>query len=474
VNEFFSSGFSDVIVNVAYLIASILFLRGLKGMTHPRTAVRGNQLAALGMFLAVGVTLIDQRVISFELVIAGVVVGGVIGAIIAARVQMTQMPQLVALFNGFGGAASVLVATAALMDASRTDGGLDSQTTVSIVLSALIGAVTFWGSLIAFFKLQGIVVPSGAVTDVRLKIANAIIALASVGVACLIIAAPPSFGWYALLVVLTSVLGVTLVLPIGGADMPVVISLLNSYSGLAACATGFVLNNSVLVISGSLVGASGLILTRIMCVAMNRSLANVIFGGLGAVGDASDVADADEIYAGKVTSASADEIAMLFEGARRVVIVPGYGMAVSQAQHAVRELASKLEERGSEVLFAIHPVAGRMPGHMNVLLAEADVSYEKLKELEEINPMFTDTDVAIVIGANDVVNPMAREDPTSPIAGMPILDVDKARTVVVIKRSLSPGFAGIPNPLFAADNTMMFFSDGKEAVVDLIAALKEL
>ncbi len=473
-HEFFSGAFGDAVVNVSYLIASILFLFGLKGMTHPRTAVRGNRQAALGMLVAVGITLLDQRVLSFELIVAGVVIGSAIGAILAARVQMTEMPQLVALFNGFGGGASVLVATAALIEASTTPELLNPQMTVSTVLSALIGAVTFWGSLIAFCKLQGVLVPGGAVTDVRLKIANAILALASIGVAWLVIAAPPAFGWYALLVLLTSILGVTLVIPIGGADMPVVISLLNSYSGLAACATGFVLNNSVLVISGSLVGASGLILTRIMCVAMNRSLANVMFGGLGAAGDASEAADADEIYAGKVTSASVEEVAMLFEGARRVVIVPGYGMAVSQAQHAVRDLAGQLEERGAEVLYAIHPVAGRMPGHMNVLLAEADVSYEKLKELEEINPMFPDTDVAVVIGANDVTNPMAREDPNSPIAGMPILDVDKARTVVVIKRSLSPGFAGVPNPLFAADNTMMLFADGKQAIVDLVGAVKEL
>lgn len=473
-NELLTGAFGDSIVNISYLFASILFLQGLKGMTHPRTAVRGNGMAALGMLVAVGVTLLDQRVLSFELIIAGVAVGSLIGALLAARVQMTEMPQLVALFNGFGGGASVLVATSALMDASGVPESLTPQMTVSTVLSALIGAVTFWGSLIAFCKLQGVVVPSGAVSDVRLKIGNAVLALASILVAYLIIASPPSFGLYALLIVLTSVLGVTLVVPIGGADMPVVISLLNSYSGLAACATGFVLNNSVLVISGSLVGASGLILTRIMCVAMNRSLTNVIFGGLGAAGDAGDVADADEIYAGKVTSAGVDEIAMLFEGVRRVVIVPGYGMAVSQAQHAVRELATQLEDRGAEVLYAIHPVAGRMPGHMNVLLAEADVSYEKLKELEEINPIFPDTDVAVVIGANDVTNPMAREDPTSPIAGMPILDVDKARTVVVVKRSLSPGFAGIPNPLFAADNSMMLFSDGKQAMVDLVAAIKEL
>lgn len=469
-----SDGVRDAIVNSTYILSALLFLSGLKGLTHPRTAVRGNVLAGLGMLAAVGITLIDQRVVSFELLIAGVVVGSIIGAFLAVRVQMTEMPQLVALFNGFGGGASVFVATAALMEASGTPADLNAQMTISTVLSAFIGAVTFWGSLIAFFKLQGIVVPSEAVVSTQIKLANAILFLASLAAAWLIVVNPPAFGWYALLIVLTSVLGVTLVLPIGGADMPVVISLLNSYSGLAACATGFVLNNSILVVAGSLVGASGLILTRIMCVAMNRSLANVIFGGFGASAETADGPSEDEVYAGKVTSATADEIAMLFEGARRVVIVPGYGMAVSQAQHAVRDLGNILEARGTEVLYAIHPVAGRMPGHMNVLLAEADVPYDKLKEMDDINPMFVDTDVALVIGANDVTNPMAREDPTSPIAGMPILNVDKARTVVVIKRSLSPGFAGIPNPLFAADNAMMLFADGKAAVNELAAAIKEL
>jgi NAD(P) transhydrogenase subunit beta len=286
----------------------------------------------------------------------------------------------------------------------------------------------------------------------------------------LVVHPDPNIYWA--LVGIGSVLGLLLVIPIGGADMPVVISLLNSYSGVAAAATGFVLSNNVLIIAGSLVGASGLILTQIMCKAMNRSLPNVLFGGVLTAKPTSR-ADADSVYAGKIKSASADEIAMLFDSARRIVIVPGYGMAVSQAQHAVRDLTHLLERRGAVVEFAIHPVAGRMPGHMNVLLAEADIPYEQQKSMDDINPSFAETDVAIVIGANDVVNPVAREDPNSPIAGMPILDVDKARTVVVIKRSLSPGFAGIPNPLFAADNTLMFFKDGKEAVLDLIRAVKE-
>jgi NAD(P) transhydrogenase subunit beta len=287
----------------------------------------------------------------------------------------------------------------------------------------------------------------------------------------MIINDPTTTHVYWILVVVASILGIFLVIPIGGADMPVVIALLNSYSGLAACATGFVLSNNVLIIAGSLVGASGIILTTIMCKAMNRSITNVLFGVLGPAEEGE--ATTDDIYTGRVKSASPEEVAMLYDNAQKAVIVPGYGMAVSQAQHAVRDLTNLLESRGVEVEFAIHPVAGRMPGHMNVLLAEADIPYEKLKEMDEINPSFAQTDVALVIGANDVVNPVARTDPSSPIAGMPILDVDKARTVVIIKRSLSPGFAGIPNPLFAADNTLMLFGDGKKMVLDLIAALKE-
>jgi NAD(P) transhydrogenase subunit beta len=322
----------------------------------------------------------------------------------------------------------------------------------------------------AFGKLQEILT-GAAVTFPGLQLLNALLLLACVGLgAALVVAPAQAVLSFWILVAVASVLGVLVVIPVGGADMPVVIALLNSYSGLAAAATGFVLNNSLLIIAGSLVGASGLILTKIMCKAMNRSLANVLFGGAIAGGE---VATADEVYGGKVKAATAEEIAMLLESARRVVIVPGYGMAVAQAQHAVRDLTHSLEAQGIEVEFAIHPVAGRMPGHMNVLLAEAEIPYEQLKEMDEINPTFEQTDVAIVIGANDVVNPVAREDPNSPIAGMPILNVDKARTVVVIKRSLSPGFAGIPNPLFAADNTLMFFADGKKAVLELTAALKE-
>jgi NAD(P) transhydrogenase subunit beta len=344
------------------------------------------------------------------------------------------------------------------------------QITIATVLSGLIGGVTFWGSLVAFDKLQELFLPGRPVLFKGQQTLNVVLGLVVVGLGVLIVMEPADQWAYWALVGVASVLGVLLTIPIGGADMPVAIALLNSYSGLAGAATGFVLNNNVLIIAGSLVGASGIILSQIMCKAMNRSLANVLMGGIEA--GATSAPKADAVYAGKVKSASAEEIAMLFDDASRVVIVPGYGMAVSQAQHAVRDLTNLLESKGIEVEFAIHPVAGRMPGHMNVLLAEADIPYDKLKEMDEINPTFEQTDVAIVIGANDVVNPLARTDPNSPIAGMPILDVDKARTVVVIKRSLSPGFAGIPNPLFAMDNTLMFFSDGKKAITDLIAAVK--
>ncbi|MCX7792100.1 MAG: NAD(P)(+) transhydrogenase (Re/Si-specific) subunit beta [Chloroflexaceae bacterium] len=454
------------LINLAYLVAAVLFILGIKGMTHPRTAVRGNRMGAIGMLIAVVAALLDLHVVRYEWIIAGVVVGAGIGALMANRVQMTDMPQMVALLNGFGGIASTLVAGAALMETLALATGVPPQFTIATAASGLIGAVTFWGSLVAFGKLQGLV------GDIRIKGAQmfnaALLALTTAFGVWLVI--DPSATWaYWALVVTASVLGLSLVFPIGGADMPVVISLLNSYSGLAAAATGFVLNNNALIITGSLVGASGIILTNIMCKAMNRSLTNVLFGIWV---PSEEAASSDEVYAGKVKAAHADELAMLLEGARRVVIVPGYGMAVSQAQHAVRDLVLILEERGVEVEFAIHPVAGRMPGHMNVLLAEADIPYEQMKEMDEINPTFEQTDVAIVIGANDVVNPLARTNPSSPIAGMPILNVDKARSVIVIKRSLSPGFAGIPNPLFAAENTLMLFADAKKGALDLMNALK--
>jgi len=462
------------LVNLAYLVASVLFILTFRGLSHPRTAVRANRMGAAGMLIAVVATLLllDWRAGAgrYWVILAGLAVGGAVGVVIALRIRMTAMPQMVALLNGFGGGASAMVAGAALLEVLAEGQVPLVQVTVATVASGLIGAVTFWGSLVAYGKLDERL-PGRPITFRGQPIAN----VALLGVAVLAgawLVADPEAAWlYLLIVVLGSAVGLSFVLPIGGADMPVVITLLNSYSGLAACATGFVLDNTMLIIAGSLVGASGMILTKIMCRAMNRSLANVLFGGVG--GEvAGAAATADTVYAGKIKAASADEIAMVLEAAARVVIVPGYGLAVAQAQHAVRDLARVLEARGTVVEFGIHPVAGRMPGHMNVLLAEADIPYEQVKEMSEINPSFETTDVAIVIGANDVVNPIARTDPTSPIAGMPILDVDRARTVVVVKRSLSPGFAGIPNPLFAADNTLMYFADGKKAVVDIIDALK--
>ncbi|HEX5132226.1 MAG TPA: NAD(P)(+) transhydrogenase (Re/Si-specific) subunit beta [Candidatus Krumholzibacteria bacterium] len=458
----------ESIINVTYLVSSVLFIVGLKGLSHPRTAIRGNLLGALAMLLAIVVTLIDRHVVSYSVIAGGFVVGGVVGAIMALRIAMTAMPQMVALLNGFGGGASVLVAAAALIEATVGGEGGGLQLTTATAASGLIGAVTFWGSLVAFAKLQELI--SGNAMRIPMqKTLNILLALGCVAMGVMLVREPTNMLPYWILVGLASILGFTLTLPIGGADMPVVIALLNSYSGIAAAATGFVLNNTVLVIAGSLVGASGVILTQIMCKAMNRSLVNVLFGTLQA-GESGP--SADDVYAGKVKSTSAEEIAMLFDTAQRVVIVPGYGMAVSQAQHAVRDLANLLEAKGITVEYAIHPVAGRMPGHMNVLLAEANVDYDKLIEMDAINPTMETVDVCVVIGANDVVNPVAR-DPKSIIAGMPIIDVDKARTVVVVKRSLSPGFAGIPNPLFAADNCLMFFSDGKKAIMDIIAAVKE-
>ena len=461
---------APVLINVGYLIAAVLFIFGLKGLTHPRTAVRGNLMGAIGMLLAVILTLTDRHIVSFQMILLGLVIGGAIGAVLAVRIQMTAMPELVALFNGFGGAASVLVAGAALFESTLGTKVPMAQLTIATAASGLIGAVTFWGSLVAFGKLQGMI-NENAVLFSGQQVINAFLGILALALGVWIVFEPTSGLAYWVLVTVASVLGVLLVIPIGGADMPVVVALLNSYSGLAAASTGFVLSNNVLIITGSLVGASGLILTQIMCKAMNRSLTNVLFGVLAPTGDGG--ATADEVYTGRVKSATPEEVALLFDAARRVVIVPGYGMAVSQAQHPVANLATLLEGRGITVEYAVHPVAGRMPGHMNVLLAEADVPYEALKDMDEINPSLDQVDVALVIGANDVVNPLARTDPSSPIAGMPIIDVDKAKTVVIIKRSLSPGFAGIPNPLFALDNSLMLFGDGKKMVQDMIASLKE-
>jgi NAD(P) transhydrogenase subunit beta len=471
---------SQAWINLAYLAASMLFIVAFKLMTGPRTAVKGNYLGGVGMAIALVAACFEQPVLdaasergAWPLVLVGIAaaIGAGIGATMALKYPMTGMPQMVALLNGFGGAASTLVAGAELWNTTGMSAGSPlppwTQFAIATAFTGLIGAITFWGSLVAFGKLEELPRFKKPWTDPNRQWINLGLAVITLLLMWGVCANPSSNLLFWMLVIAGSGLGITLTLPIGGADMPVVICLLNSYSGLAAAAAGFVIDNSVLVIAGSLVGASGLILTAIMCQAMNRSLVGVLFGGLGTTAAVSG----DDIYAGKIKSASAEEIAMVLEGASRVVIVPGYGLAVAQAQHAVRELADALEKRGTTVEYAIHPVAGRMPGHMNVLLAEADIPYEKLREMDDINPTFPDTDVAIVIGANDVVNPAARTDPKSPIAGMPILDVDKARTVVVVKRSLSPGFAGIPNPLFAADNTLMYFADGKKAILDLTAAL---
>jgi len=451
------------VISIGYLVAAVLFILGLKALGRPRTAPRGNLLGATGMLLAILVTLLDQSIISYGVLVAGLALGGLIGAALALRVQMTSMPELVALFNGFGGGASVLVASASFIEAVDL-GRADNQLAVAAALTALIGAVTFTGSLVAFAKLQESLKWSGFG---GIQIFNAAGMTAGVVLVVLVTAQPGEWAWLWALVAVGLVVGATATLPIGGADMPVIIALLNSFSGLAASATGFVLENSLLIIAGSLVGASGLILTRIMCVAMNRSILDVVFSAA----PVAVVGDGDEIYEGKIASTSAEEVAMLLETASRVAIVPGYGMAVAQAQHAVRDLMRTLQESGVEVVFGIHPVAGRMPGHMNVLLAEAEIAYELLLDMGQVNPTFAQTDVTIVIGANDVVNPAARTDPDSPIAGMPILNVDESRTVVVIKRSLSPGFAGIANPLFAADNTLMLFGDGRQAALDIVAAL---
>ena len=463
-----------VLVNLAYLVAAVLFIFGLKGLTHPKSAVRGNLMGAVGMLIAIVVTLLNEQILSYGLIVTGLVVGAAIGIILALSIKMTAMPQLVGLFNGFGGIASALVAGAVLLQVMMSAAGAGVveaglQFTIATVASGLIGAVTFLGSVIAFGKLQGIVTEK-PVRYPGEQVVKVLVLLAALAVGVYLVMNPALTEYYWILVALGALLGIVLVIPIGGADMPIVIALLNSYSGLAAAATGFVLSNNILIISGSLVGASGIILTTIMCKAMNRSLANVLFGGVGAVQKSAQM---DDIYEGKIKQTSADEVAMILKTAQRVVIVPGYGMAVARAQTPVRMLTESMEADGIEVEFGIHPVAGRMPGHMNVLLAEEDISYDKLREMDQINPSFPQTDVTIVLGANDVVNPQAREAADSPIAGMPILNVDKSRTVVVIKRSLSPGFAGIPNPLFAADNTLMLFGDGKKVMEELVAEYKE-
>ena len=461
---------SHPLILLCYLVAAVLFIVGLKRLSSPKSAPSGNLAAAVGMLIAIVATLLDREIVSFTGLIVAMAIGSAIGAATAYTVKMTAMPQMVAVFNGFGGGASALVASAELLRMLGAGTPPDAAVSIPIVLGVLIGGVTFTGSLVAFAKLQDLLSGQPMVFPLQQPL-NALLALALVAAAVMLVLNPGDLNPFWVVVGISLALGILLVIPIGGADMPVVISLLNSYSGLAACATGFALNNHGLIIAGSLVGASGLILTMIMCRAMNRSLANVMFG---AFGQASEGTGAAASVTGTVKSGSAEDTAIILEAARSVVVVPGYGMAVAQAQHAVRQLCDQLAEHGIDVKYAIHPVAGRMPGHMNVLLAEADVPYEQLVEMDDINPQLPNTDVALVIGANDVTNPDARENSSSPIYGMPIIEVDKCQTVIVCKRSMNPGFAGIDNPLFTLDNTMMYFGDAKASVEDLSRALREL
>ncbi len=455
-------------IQLVYLVATGFFIIGIKRLSSPATARSGNQMAAFGMFLGVAVTLFDQEIISFEFIIAGVLLGGLLGAFAAKKVQMTAMPEMVAVFNGFGGGASALVAWG---EFTRLDPGLfETQALVTTGLSILIGSITFTGSFIAFGKLKGFI-GGGRIALPGQNIINLILTAVALGLV----------GWFTVdpeyqlvfwsLFGLALLIGVLTVLPIGGADMPVVISLLNSYSGIAASMAGFVLGNNLLIISGALVGAAGLILTNIMCQAMNRSLINVLFGAFGG-GDDGTAAEGDSDKS--VQKTFADDVAIQCSYAKKVIIVPGYGLAVAQAQHTLKEVANRLEEKGVDVKYGIHPVAGRMPGHMNVLLAEADVPYDQLYDMDQINPEFKSTDVVLIIGANDVVNPAAKTTPGSPIYGMPILNVDEAKRTIVFKRSMSPGYAGIDNDLFYNDSNQMFFGDAKKSLQELSGAIKEL
>ncbi len=453
---------TEYLINLAYIAAAILFIFGLKQLGSPATARRGNLLSAVGMALAVFVTLFSSQILSYSTIIICVLIGGGIGAYAAEKVEMTAMPEMVAIFNGTGGMASLLVGWVALFGAQ-----VDGFTAFTIALSVIIGGVTFTGSLIAYAKLSERMDGKPIVFDAQ-RMVNAGIIAAIVILAYLFIQNPSSSSsalW--LLVVLAFVFGVMAVIPIGGADMPVVISLLNSYSGLAACAAGFAIDNNLLIVAGSLVGSAGIILTNIMCKAMNRSLANVLFSGFGAVKHSTKQTE------GEVKPISVEDAYLILEAASNVMFVPGYGMAVAQAQHAVRELAENLEDNGAEVSFAIHPVAGRMPGHMNVLLAEANVPYDQLIEMDDANPRMDLVDVAIVIGANDVVNPAANEDESSPIYGMPVIEVPRARTVFVLKRGMAAGFSGVDNPLFFGENTRMLFGDAKESITGLVAEFKD-
>ena len=460
---------SEIVVNLIYILAAMLFIFGLKMLGSPETARRGNLVSASGMFLAVVVTLLDQSIIDFSFILIGVCIGSLIGFLAATRVKMTAMPEMVALFNGFGGIASLLVGSSEYLVGFDPNSAL----LIAIYLTVLIGGVTFSGSLIAWGKLSEIISGKPFLYKGQ-QFVNALLLgfILLSGLEMIFfqgLFTENQFQILGIICLLAFTLGILFVIPIGGADMPVVIALLNSFSGLAACAAGFVILNNVLIVSGALVGASGLILTNIMCKAMNRSLANVLFSGFGAVTDTATGETADQ---GEVRPVNTADAYLILEAASSVLIVPGYGMAVAQAQHSVRELGELLEANGAEVKYAIHPVAGRMPGHMNVLLAEANVSYDVLVEPEDINPIMETVDVCMVIGANDVVNPDAKENEGSPIYGMPIIETDRAKTVFVLKRSMASGFAGIQNPLFFKSNTRMLFGDAKESVSNLVAEFK--
>jgi NAD(P) transhydrogenase subunit beta len=476
----------NYLINGLYIVAFALFILGLSGLTGPKTAVRGNWIAATGMGLAVLATLIkvrDTASINWILIVAGLLIGVVLGVPPAKKTKMTAMPQLVALFNGVGGGTVALIAWAEFIE---TDGFArftpEQSPTVALVVgslfAAIIGSVSFWGSLVAFLKLQESIpknVEKALVRGAKLfQASNVVLLLGAVAAAVYIglHAGVGSPGWLIVLVLaLAGIMGLFVVFPIGGADMPVVISLLNAMTGLSAAAAGLALNNTAMIVAGMIVGASGSILTNLMAVAMNRSIPAIVFGSFGAGSAAAAAAGGEQ---GTVKATSAADAAIQMAYANQVIVVPGYGLAVAQAQHTVKEMASLLEAKGVEVKYAIHPVAGRMPGHMNVLLAEADVDYDAMKEMDDINGEFGRTDVTIVIGANDVTNPAARNDPSSPIHGMPILNVDDSRSVIVLKRSMSSGYAGIENPLFFLDHTSMLFGDAKKSVSDLTEELKAL
>ena len=460
---------SSIFVNLAYIFASILFIFGLKMLSSPETAQRGNLVSASGMLIAILVTLAQNEIIAYEYLLVALIGGLIVGVSAASLVKMTSMPELVALFNGFGGIASLLVGVAEFINPS-------SSTLIQIIaisFTVLIGGITFSGSLVAFGKLSEIISGKPLILFGQRFVLSALLLFALLLVLELIVSTGllniSSQTILFILIGVTLVLGVLLTAPIGGADMPVVIALLNSYSGLAASSAGFVINNNVLIVAGALVGASGLILTNIMCKAMNRSLSNVLFGGFGAATSSSE--GGGQIQ-GEVKPITAEDAYLILEAANSVLVVPGYGMAVSQAQHVVRELGELLEDNGCEVKYAIHPVAGRMPGHMNVLLAEANVSYDVLAEPDDVNPLMDTVDVCIVIGANDVVNPDARENEGSPIYGMPVIEVDRAKTVFILKRSMAVGFAGIDNPLFLKENSRMLFGDAKESISTLVSEFK--